>query len=142
MVEGQIRPLPYVLDVWRMKRLPLVLALLTASFLTICLFQLEGRGIGFVPPLTDWELHPAWWHFNFLADCGEYLVEIPSLYIALLEAWITQLFTSSEFETWPAFFQGLFSWMAFGLPIAIESLIVFYITRTFAFYISRHRKLH
>src|ERR1700691_1083371 len=125
-----------------MNRIPLLLAVLTAIFLTICLFQLEGRGMGFVPPLTDWDLHSAWWHFNFLADCGEYLVERPSFFVALLEAWITQLATSSEFETWPAFFQDIFSCIAFGIPIAIESLLVFYITRSLVFYISPHRKLH
>jgi hypothetical protein len=66
-----------------MKKAPLLLAILTAMFLTICLFQLRGRGMGLAPPAGDWELHPAWWQFNFLADCADYLVAAPALFIII-----------------------------------------------------------
>jgi hypothetical protein len=124
-----------------MKRIPLLLAVLTAIFLTICLFQLRGRGMGFVPPLTDWELHPAWWHFDFLADCADHLVSTPAFFILLLEAWSIQILGISNIETLPTFSQEIFVWIPFGLPIAIESLLVFCFARAVTLHISRHRKV-
>ena len=108
-----------------MKRLPPIIAVLTATFLMICFFQARGRGLGFVPPLTDWELHSAWWHFNVLADCGDYLVVRPFLYIVLRFCWITEHLSLAGSE--PA--METIAWISISLPVAIESLFVFYVAR-------------
>ena len=105
-----------------MKKVPLIAGSLTAIFLTLCLFQLRGRGMGFAPPLTDWELNPAWWHFNLLADFGEYLVGMPAFFIILLEA---QVLTVEDSERWPEFYQTILTWLPFVIPIVIESLLVY-----------------
>lgn len=111
-----------------MKRIPLLASLLAAIFLTICFFQIRGRGMGFVPPETDWELHPGvWWHFNLLANCGEVLIEFPSFFIIFLLALIMSFFSinpnSSDYV-----FLG-FSYLSIGIPIVIESLLVFYVAK-------------
>jgi hypothetical protein len=123
-----------------MKRLPLLLAIFTALFATICFFQLRGRGIGFVPPPTDWELHPAWWHFDFLAAVGVYLVEMPALFLLTAEAWVADLLGIKDPGRLPEFCRTIVAWTAFVIPIAIESSLVFYITRGFVSYVSRHPK--
>lgn len=104
-----------------MKRVPLVIALLTAVFLILCLFQARGRGVGFVPPLTDWELHPAWWHFEFLADCGLYLIVMPSFYLFLLLGAIIRSSGDTAIT--------IVRWTSLAIPIAIESVGVFYVGR-------------
>ncbi len=100
-----------------MKRIPTVAAVLTASLLTFCFLQARGRGLGFVPPVTDWEMHPAWWHFSILADVGEYLVATPAVFYVALPA--AKLFGTSV---------GLV-WASIGLIIAFESALVFYVSR-------------
>jgi hypothetical protein len=108
-----------------MKRVPPIIAVLTATVLTICFFQARGRGIGFVPPVTDWELHSAWWHFNALANCGVYLVVAPSLCILLLFHSITEHLAVGGTEL----AMGTIAWISIGLPVAIESLLAFYVAR-------------
>src|SRR5438552_12407558 len=102
-----------------MKRVPLVIALLTAVFLIVCLCQACGRGIGFVPPLTDWELHPAWWHFEFLADCGLYLIVMPSFYLFLLFGAIIRWSSDTAMT--------IVLWTSLAVPIAVESVCMFYV---------------
>lgn len=100
-----------------MKRIPSIVAVLTASFLIICLLQARGRGLGFAPPVTEWEMHPAWWHFSILADVGEYLVALPAVFFVALPA--AKLLGVSS---------GL-TWISISLVIASESALVFYATR-------------
>jgi hypothetical protein len=125
-------------NVRRMKGIPPLSAIFTGIFLTICLLQLRGRGMGFAPSITDWELHPAWWHFNFLADCAEYLVNWPAFFIILLEVWTAELFGIQGILPGPVFFQVIMGWVPFVLPIVVESLMVFYISRAVTFRIWRN----
>ncbi len=120
----------------RMKRIPFAVAAITLTFLAVCFLQVRGRGIGFVPPPTDWELHAAWWHFDFLADCGEYLVVFPAFYLVLLFVSALERFGLGASEM----LSTAVWWLAIGLPIAIESLLVFYLTRVCVSYISRRRQ--
>jgi len=72
-----------------------------------------------VPPVTAWEMHPAWWHFSILADIGEYLVAMPVVFFVALPA---------------AKFLGTgasLAWASVGLVIAFESALVFYTSRFF-----------
>ncbi len=111
-----------------MKHIPLLLSLLTTIFLIICFFQIRGRGMGFVPPETDWELHPGvWWHFNFLANCGEFLIELPSFFIIMILA-PAMSFLSIDLNSY-AGVPFAFSCFIIGIPIVIESLLVFYIAK-------------
>jgi hypothetical protein len=112
-----------------MLKAPLISAFCFWLFLAICLLQLIGRGVGFVPPPSSWEMESHWWHFNLLADIAVYLVEIPAWLIIVLEAKTASLM-SLRIESWPPIFGASLSWLAFGLPIAAESLAVFLVSKT------------
>ena|SRR3984893_19099757 len=108
-----------------MKRLPVIAGLSTVAFLITCFFQARGRGDGFVPPLTEWELHPAWWHLNFLADCADFLILAPAFYIVLLLGSAVHFFGIDFSER----VLTSIAWVSVAVPIVIESLLVFYLMR-------------
>ena len=55
-----------------MRRIPLVLAILTGGFLLACFLEYGFRGLN--PAIdSDWVSHPAWWQSDWLADRGIYL---------------------------------------------------------------------
>ena len=108
-----------------MKRIPLAAAFLAATFVAICFFQARGRGIGLAPPLSEWELHPAWWHFNRLADCGDCLVVTPYFFMVLLFVFIGRYLPITIGEGAVEFF----AWLSVAFIIAVESWAVFYLIR-------------
>ncbi len=99
---------------WQVKRISTIVAVLTASLLTVCFLQARGRGLGFTPPVTEWELHPAWWHFSILADVGEYLVATPAVFFVALPA-AKFLGTTASLV-----------WASISLVVAFESALAFY----------------
>jgi hypothetical protein len=101
-----------------MKRIPLVIALFAAFFLISCVFEARSRGIGFAPPSTDWELRQAWWQFDFLADCGVWVLK-PSFYVLAL------MVRFSENEV----FAGTAFCLSQLFTVLFPSLTVFYVTR-------------
>jgi hypothetical protein len=61
-----------------MKRIPVLVAVLTAIWLVICHVEYGFRGLN--PDVeSDWVLRPVWWHSDFLADCGFWLL-VPTMY--------------------------------------------------------------
>jgi hypothetical protein len=119
-----------------MLKAPLISSLCFALFLAICLSQLIGRGVGFVPPPSSWEMESHWWHFNLLANIAVYLIEMPALLIPVLEAKTASLM-SVHIESWPSIFVISLSWLAFGIPIIAESVAVFWITKALFSWIHR-----
>ena len=90
-----------------MRRLPSLLSAVTAIFLTLCVLEARARGLN--PPL-EWNVQPAWWQSDLLADFG-WWIAIPSLYIARL------LHFSAAFA------------LSLLLTVLLVSLFVFYVTR-------------
>jgi hypothetical protein len=90
-----------------MRRLPLLLSAVTAIFLTLCVLEAMARGLN--PPL-EWDVQPAWWQSNALAEFG-WWIAMPSLYIVRL------VNSSAAFA------------LSLILTVLLVSLFVFYITR-------------
>jgi hypothetical protein len=82
-----------------------------------------------VPPLTEWEMHPAWWHFSILADIGEYLVALPAVFFVALPV-AKLLGTSTEL-----------AWASMCLVIVFESTLVFYASRYFCHVLTSPRRM-
>jgi hypothetical protein len=99
-----------------MKRMPLMLTLATAGFLTLCVVEIEARGLN--PPL-DWDLHPAWWQSDLLATLG-WWITMPSLYVSG--------FTDSHFSQSQTLARAAFA-LSLILTVMFASLLVFYLTR-------------
>ena len=55
-----------------MRRLPIILALLSAAFLIVCDLEYGFRGLN-ADVECGWVLHPRWWQSDFLADWGLWL---------------------------------------------------------------------
>ena len=98
--------------------MPTVLALLAVALLVVCVIQARGRGLGFVPPPTEWELHPAWWHVPALAKIGEFCVVLPAMLLAVP---LAMLFGG----------ESVLAWSAIGLVIISEAALVFYVSRMY-----------
>ncbi len=101
-----------------MKRISLMLAVVTAAFLTLCVVEVGARGIN--PPL-DWDVHPAWWQSDLLATLG-WWITIPSLYVFG--------FTASHFHQSHTVARTAFA-LSLILTVMFASLLVFYVTRVF-----------
>jgi hypothetical protein len=52
-----------------MRRLPIILALLSAAFLIVCDLEYGLRGLN-ADVESDWVVHARWWQSDLLADCG------------------------------------------------------------------------
>jgi hypothetical protein len=95
-----------------MKRIPFIVAGLTGVLLTICFVEYGCRGLN---PDLEWDLHPAWWKSDLLANGGMYIRLGGALASSPFERLLnTSLNLCHLFEL---------------LIIALLSLIVFYLTR-------------
>ena len=52
-----------------MRRLPIILALLSAAFLIVCDLEYGLRGLN-ADVESGWVMHPRWWQSDLLADWG------------------------------------------------------------------------
>ena len=101
-----------------MKRIPTILAGLTATLLTICFLEYGVRGLN--PDIeSDWQLRPAWWQSDVLADGGLVL----RVFAVLASPPFERLLGSSQ-DTF------ILCTLLQLLLIVVVSLIVFYVARS------------
>ena len=101
-----------------MKRLPLVLAVLTGSFLFICFLEYGFRGLN--PGIdSNWISQPAWWQSDWLADRGIYLWFYAADILSPLER-----VTGDDLQV--LLLVGVLAQLLFIVAVAV---IVFYATR-------------
>lgn len=109
-----------------MRRVPVLVAVTSAIFLAVCAVEASCRGMIGAP--GNWELSgPAWWQFDFLADCGTALITLALIGPAAVD----RVIHGGEWFLRIAFWASLVS------VIAVASLLIFYISKAIVWSIAR-----
>lgn len=109
-----------------MRRVPVLVAIISAMFLAVCAAEGFCRGVIGAP--GDWELSgPAWWQFDFLADCGTALITLALFVPAAVE----RVIHGGEWFLRIAF------WGSLVTVIAVASLLMFFILKAIVWSIAR-----